>query len=101
MEVDPEVTRNKECKKKSLSRKRQKLNNPQKVKEDQQRWQMKSRLVDSEKKRLRRFKDRTMLNAIFTCSCCQRNLFDCNVSKLDSKFIAEIKTKSLDFTIEP
>ena len=93
MDVDPEETRNKESKKKSLSRTRQKLNDPQKLKEDEQRRQKKKRLIDSEKKRLRRFKERTMLNAIFTCSCCQRNLFDCNVSKLDSKLIAEIETK--------
>ena len=69
------------------------MNDPHKVKEDQQRWHKKSRLIDSEKKRFKRFRKRTMLNAIFTCSCCQKNLFDCNVCKLDTKLITEIETK--------
>ena len=34
-----------------------------------------------------------MFNAIFTCSCCQRNLFDCNVNKIDDKFIMAIRAK--------
>jgi hypothetical protein len=34
-----------------------------------------------------------MYNAIFTCSCCQRNLFDGNFSKLDDKLIMQIATK--------
>ena len=93
IEVNPKETRNKENKKKSLSRKRQKMNDPHKVKEDQQRWHKKSRLIDSEKKRLKRFRERTMLNAIFTCSCCQKNLLDCNVCKWETKLITEIGTK--------
>ena len=92
LEVDPEEKKNKETKKKSLSRKRQRLNDPQKLKEDEQRRQMKSRLIDSEKKRLRRFQERTMFNAIFTCICCQRNLFECNVIKFRDKLLAQIET---------
>ena len=34
-----------------------------------------------------------MFNAIFTCSCCHRNLFDCNVCKLDNKLRTEIESK--------
>ena len=36
----------------------------------------------------------TMYNAIFTCCCCQSNLFDCNVSKLDDKLIMMIASKN-------
>ena len=51
-----------------------------------------------------------MYNAIFTCCCCQRNLFECNVSKLTPNFISAIETKKpgifesaieLDFENEP
>ena len=34
-----------------------------------------------------------MYNAIFTCMCCHRNLFECNVSKFTTKLLAEIETK--------
>ena len=63
------------------------------MKEDQRKWKQKSRLLDTQKKRLKKFRERTMMNAIFTCSSCHRNLFDCNVCKLDSKLISEIETK--------
>ena len=94
LEIDPEKAKSKERKKMTLSRKKIRQNNPQKFREDQQKWQQKHRFIDSEKKRLKRFKERTMLNAIFICSCCHRNLFDCNVCKLESKIIAEIETKN-------
>ena len=102
LEVDPDPvsTRSEENKKRRLSRKKQRENNPEKVKENQSKWQKSSRLIDSEKKRLKRFKERTMMNAIFTCSCCQRNLFDCNVCKLDAKLITAIETKRRGFTTE-
>ena len=66
LEVDPEGTRNEERKRKGLSMKRQRQNDPEKFKEDQRKRQMKSKLIDSEMKRLKKFKERTMLNAIFT-----------------------------------
>ena len=34
-----------------------------------------------------------MYNAIFTCSCCQRNLFDSNVNKFDDKLKSQIELK--------
>ena len=34
-----------------------------------------------------------MFNAIYVCSCCQRNQFDCNVTILDTKLIAQIESK--------
>ena len=55
--------------------------------------QNKCRIVDSQNTRLKKFRERTMYNAIFTCTCCQRNLFDCNVSGFDDKLITQIETK--------
>ena len=93
VEDDPEHLKSDEIKRKRLSRNKQRVLNPEKVKEDQRKWQKRSRLVDSQKKRLQKFREHTMLNAIFTCSCCQRNLFDCNVCKLDFKLITKIEGK--------
>ena len=89
LETDPETLLGAERKKQRLSRQRQRKVNPEKLKRDQ----AKSRLIDSEKKRLKKFRERTMYNAIFPCSCCQRNLFDSNVSRFDEKLITNIETK--------
>ena len=93
MENDPETLHKNEKFRKKLSRKKQQEENPRKVKEDQNKWQQKCRLVDSEKKRLYKFKKKTMFNAIFTGLCCHRNLFECNVSNFTNKLLAEIETK--------
>ena len=93
MESDPMRLKSDEIKRKKLSRTKQKQEAPIKLKEDQNRWQKKHRLVDSEKKRLHRFRRNTMFNAIFTCMCCQRNLFECNVTKFTPALLAEIETK--------
>ena len=82
-----------ERKRKKLTRNKQKEVDPVTVKENQRKWQSKSRLIDSEKKRIMKFREQTKFNAIFSCSCCQRNLFECNVCKFDSKLITEIETK--------
>ena len=92
-ENEPESLHLNEKERKKLSRHKQLKENPQKVKNDQNRWQESSRLIDSEKKRLRKFKRSTMFNAIFTCLCCQRNLFECNVSQFTTQLLAEIETK--------
>ena len=80
-----------------MSRRKQQEEDPQKLKDDQNRWKGMGRLVDSEKKRLRKFKRNTMYNAIFTCMCCHRNLFECNVSKFTTQLLAEIETKNLEY----
>ena len=82
-----------EQKRKNLSRNKQRMEDPEKLKENQNMWQQKYRLVDSEKKRLRKFKRNTMFNAMFTCICCQRNLFECNVNIFTTKLRAEIEAK--------
>ena len=79
MERDPEKVHGDEKKRKKLSRIKLKQGAPKKFREAQNIWQQKHRLVDSRKKRLHNFKRNTMFNAIFTCMCCQRNLFECNV----------------------
>ena len=74
MDEEPETVHKDEKKRKLLSRQRLKEENPDKVKVDQRKWNNKRNHVNSEKKRLKKFRERTMFNAIFTCSCCQRNL---------------------------
>ena len=75
------------------SRKRKFRNDPHQLLEDERKRKEKSRIVDSERKRLKKFIERTMYNAIFTCSCCQRNLFDSNVIKFDDKLKSQIELK--------
>ena len=94
MENNPEELHNMEKVRKKLSRKKQISQNPEKVKEDQLRWQQKARPVDTENKRLLRFRKKTMFNAIFTCICCQRNLFECNVVKFTTKLLVQMETKN-------
>ena len=64
-----------------------------KLKEDQIKWQQKHRLIDSEKKRLKKFRRKTMFNAIFTCICCHRDLFECNVIKFSDNLLIQIESK--------
>ena len=78
---------------KRLSRCKQREENPKKVKEDQLRWAEQFNLNQTEEKRIKKFLRSTLYNAIFTCICCQRNLFESNVHKVDSKLIADIETK--------
>jgi hypothetical protein len=93
VEDDHNALHTNEKDRKKLSRQKQKEENPRTVKEDQNKWQQKHRLVDSEKKRLMKFRKKTMFNAIFTCVCCQRNLFESNVIKFTTKLVTEIETK--------
>ena len=53
-----------ERKRKNLSRNKQREADPVKVKENQLKWQMKSRLINTEKKRLNRFREQTKSNSI-------------------------------------
>ena len=82
-----------EVRRKKLSRNKQKLEAPEKLKKDQRKWHQKHRLVDTEKKRLEKFRRKTMYNAIFTCMCCHRNLFECNVVKFTEELFVKIETK--------
>ena len=76
-----------------MSRTKQRTEAPEKLKEDQNKWQQKLRLIDSEKKRLKKFRRKTMFNAIFTCMCCQRDLFECNVIKFTDNLEFQINSK--------
>ena len=90
---DPKALHNNEKKRKKLSRRKQLNVNPKKFKEEQCKRKQKYKLIDTEKKRLKRFRQITMYNAIFTCICCQRNLFECNITKFTNKLCIEIETK--------
>ena len=93
MESDPESVHTNMVRQKKLSRAKQKLEAPEKLREDQRKWQQKHRLVDTEKKRLEKFRRKTMFNAIFTCLCCQRNLFECNVIEFNEELYSKIENK--------
>ena len=93
MAQNPEILKLNESNRKKLSLTKQRRENPEVLRENLKKWQTKCRLVEHEKDRLRKFLKRTMYNAIFTCCCCQRNLFECNVSKLAQNFISLIETK--------
>ena len=90
MEHDLEHVRKQENKRKLESRKCKMKHDPTSVHNAEKKRKRLSRLVDSDKKRIKKFLKQTMFNAVFTCSCCQRNLFDCNVSIIDSKLITDI-----------
>jgi hypothetical protein len=93
LEVNPEALHINEQSRKKLSRKKQRREAPEKLKEYQIKWQQKHRLVDSEKKRLKKFRRKTMFNAIFTCICCHRDLFESNVIKFTNNLLIQIESK--------
>ena len=97
IESDPESVHKNEVRRKKLSRAMQKLEAPEKLKEDQRIWQQKHRLVDTEKKRLKKFRRKTMFNAIFTCLCCHRNLFESNVIEFTEELYNKIESKKVLF----
>ena len=88
---------------KRLSLRRLRNENHAKVKQNQNIWQTKHRQVNSVQKRLKKFKEETMYNAIFICSCCHRKLFESNVTKITQNFTDKItlkKTGLLEKSIE-
>ena len=76
-----------------LSMKRKREEDCENVKEDQNKRQTKHRLINSVHKRLKKFKEETMYNAIFICSCCHRKLFHSNVTKILKDFRDKIEGK--------
>ena len=53
--------------------------NSEKVKLDQNQRQKKHRKVANRSDRLKEFREATMYNAIFICTCCQQRMFNSNV----------------------
>ena len=103
LELDPSDLKTQENNRKRLSRKRLRNENHAKVKQNQNIWQTKHRQVNSVQKRLKKFKEETMYNAIFICSCCHRKLFESNVTKITQNFTDKItlkKTGLLEKSIE-
>ena len=72
---------------------KQRKTNPKKVKQDQIKRHEKCRKVNTEQKRLKKFRESTIFNAIFTCCCCQRNLFTGNVTKFNQRLQTDIEKK--------
>ena len=103
LEEDPTNLKAKETNRKRLSLKRQREEDHEQVKQDQNKRQTKHRLINSVHKRLKKFKEETMYNAIFICSCCHRKLFQSNVTKVTKNFTDKItikKTGLLEKSIE-
>ena len=93
LERDAETLKVQEEGRKRLSRKRLREEDYGKVKENQNKWQTKHRLINSRQKRLKKFRENTMYNAIFVCSCCHRKLFQSNVTKITQNFRDKIDLK--------
>ena len=93
LEEDAETLKVQEEGRKRLSRKRLREEDYGKVKENQNKWQTKHRLINSRQKRLKKFRENTMYNAIFVCSCCHRKLFQSNVTKITQNFRDKIDLK--------
>ena len=98
--TNPEILKINETNRKKLSLQKQRRENPEQLRANLLKWQAKCRRVESERERIHRFLKRTMYNAIFTCCWCQRNLFECNVSKLTPNFIALIETNKLELKLK-
>ena len=74
----------------SLGRKR--AVDPQKVKHEQNERKRKHRKVESASDRLKEFKEATLYNAVFICTCCHQRMFKSNV-RLYDKLKEEIDRK--------
>ena len=64
-----------------------------KVKEEQKKRQRVHRYVASKSKRLKDFREATMYNAIFICTCCQQRMFQSNIRLYNDELKEEINGK--------
>ena len=90
-EEDEEKVKEQQAQRNRLSRGKRKADDPQKTKDDQNRWQEKHRRVINEIDRLREFKKATMYNAIFICICCHQ---ECS-SQMFASITKSLKMKSM------
>ena len=63
----------------ALSRRKRKVEDHQKLKDNQNAWQEKHRRVESSNDQLKEFREVTKYNAIFVCTCCHQRMFQSNV----------------------
>ena len=84
-----EVDRNQ----KALSRRKRKEADPQKLREEENARQEKHRRVESANDRLKEFREVTMYNAIFICTCCHQRMFQSNVCILTDILEQNINNK--------
>ena len=87
---DEDKVKEKQNKWSELSLSKRKADNHQQVKEDQNSWQQKQRRIEHKGDRLKRFREATMYNAIFICTCCQQRMFHSNVRLYNLKLQDEI-----------
>ena len=67
--------------------------NEERVKYDQNKWQQNHRNARDESDRLRQFREATMFNAIFICTCCQQRMFQSNIRLYTKELQEEINSK--------
>ena len=78
-EKTKECEREKNKNRMALSRRKRKVENHQKLKNNQNAWQEKHRRVENANDRLKEFREVTMYNAVFICTCCHQRMFQSNV----------------------
>ena len=78
-ELDEEKVKQQQTKYSRLSRGKKREADHEKLKEEQNARQQKHRRVETANDRLREFKEATLYNAVFLCTCCQQRMFKSNV----------------------
>ena len=70
----------------------------EKMKHNQNIWQRKHRKVENACDRLREFKEASMYNAVFICTCCHQRMFKSNVRIFTDGLKTEINKKKAGLT---
>ena len=83
---------------KRLSLNKRRKEDPEKLKIDQNQWQAKHRRVMNKHDRLKEFREVTMYNAIFICTCCHQLMFHSNVRLYTENLKQEINKNKPGFT---
>ena len=76
---DEDKVKEEQNKRSRLCLSKKKADNHKQVKEDQNSRQQKQRRILNKGDRLKMFREATMYNAIFICTCCQQRMFHSNV----------------------
>ena len=83
---------------KRLSLDKRKTKDHQSLKNDQNTWQNKHRKIETASDRLHAFKDATLYNAIFICTCCHQRMFKSNVRIFTTELENQINTREPGLT---
>ena len=90
----PEKTKKDQANRKRLSMSKKRGEDNKKVKHDQNQWQADHRHVENAMDRLKEFKDATLFNAIFICTCCHQRMFQSNVQFFTDNIKEKINSKA-------